>query len=302
MTDLERAPAEPNRQTWLAFAGLVIFGGANAVAVRQSVLELDPLWAAGFRFAIAGAILAVLALASRQPLPNQRGFWGAVLYGSFAFAASFACINVGLHDVPGGTGSVIVATAPLLTLGLAIAQGQERFHIRALVGAVIAVLGVAVVFIDQLATAVPLGSLALVLLGAAFISQSSIIVRGMPRNEPLWTNAIGMLAGSILLLALSAVAGDSWALPTRTTTWIAMAYLIVFGSVVAFSLSVYALRTLPASVVAYAVLLFPLVGVTVATLLTGERFSVSFVAGGAVMLSGVYIGAFRRRTQRLPTA
>lgn len=300
MTDAGPEQAAPNGRTWLAFVGLVVFGGANAVAVRQSVLELDPLWAAGFRFAMAGAALAVLAIASRQPIPNRQGLRGAVLYGTFAFAASFACINIGLHDVPGGTGSVIVATAPLLTLGLAIVQGQERFHVRALVGAVIAVFGVAIVFIDQLQTAVPLGSLVLVLLGAASISQSSIIVRGMPRNEPLWTNAIGMLAGAALLLLLSAVAGEAWVLPTRSTTWIAMVYLIVFGSVVAFSLSVYALRTLPASVVAYAVLLFPLVGVSVATLLTGERFSPSFVIGGVVMLVGVYIGAFRRHSARGP--
>jgi drug/metabolite transporter (DMT)-like permease len=196
--------------------------------------------------------------------------------------------------VPGGTGSVIVASAPLLTLGLAIAQGQERFRVRALVGAIIAVLGVAVVFIDQLETAVPLASLILVLLGATSISQSSIVIRGLARNDPLWTNAIGMLTGSGLLLALSAILGEAWLLPTRSNTWIAMGYLVVFGSVVAFSLSVYALRRLPASVVAYAVLLFPLVGVTVATLLTGERFSLSFVAGGVVMLVGVYIGAFRR--------
>jgi drug/metabolite transporter (DMT)-like permease len=290
MDDAGRA----ERLTWLAFVGLVLFGGANAVAVRQSVLELDPVWAAGLRFAVAGALMAAIALASRQPLPSRDGIRGGVLYGTFAFAISFACINIGLRDVPGGTGSVIVASAPLLTLGLAIAQGQERFHVRALVGAIIAVLGVAVVFIDQLETAVPLGSLILVLLGATSISQSSIVIRGLARNDPLWTNAIGMLTGSGLLLALSAILGEAWLLPTRSTTWIAMGYLVVFGSVVAFSLSVYALRRLPASVVAYAVLLFPLVGVTVATLLTGERFSPSFVAGGVVMLVGVYIGAFRR--------
>src|SRR5262245_24242365 len=284
-----------DRRTWLAFVGLVLFGGANAVAVRQSVLELDPLWAAGFRFAMAGALMTVIALASRQPLPTRAGLRGGAVYGLFAFGISFACINLGLHDVPGGTGSVIVASAPLLTLGLAIAQGQERFHVRALVGAIIAVLGVGIVFVDQLETAVPLGSLLLVLLGATSISQSSIIVRGMARNDPLWTNAVGMLTGSALLLVLSVLFRESWLLPTRSTTWIAMGYLIVFGSVVAFSLSVYALRRLPASVVAYAVLLFPLVGVTVATLLTGERFSASFVAGGVVMLLGVYVGAFLRR-------
>jgi drug/metabolite transporter (DMT)-like permease len=281
-------------RTWLAFVGLVLFGGSNAVAVRQSVLELDPVWAAGLRFFVAGLLMTVVALVARQPLPSSRGLRDGAIYGTFAFGISFACINLGVRDVPGGTASVIVATAPLLTLGLAIAQGQERFHVRALLGAVIAVAGVSVVFLDQLETSVPLGSLLLVLLGAASISQSSIIVRGMARNDPLWSNAVGMLVGAALLLALSSVLGERWLGPVRSTTWIAMGYLIVFGSVVTFSLSVYVLRRLPASVAAYAVLLFPLVGVTVATILTGERFSPSFVAGGMVMLVGVYIGAFRR--------
>jgi len=293
-----RDASGPNGRTWVAFVLIVLFGGANAVAVRQTVLELDPLWAAGTRFAIAGALMTAIALADRQPFPTRRGFRDAAVYGVFAFAISFACINLGLHDVPGGTGSVIIASAPLLTLGLAIAQGQERFHVRALLGALIAVAGVAIVFLDQLETAVPLGSLLLVLFGALSLSQSSILVRGMARTDPLWTNAIGMLTGSALLLAVSAIAGEAWLLPSRTTTWLAMAYIIVFGSVVVFSLSIYVLRRLPASVAAYSVLLFPLVGVTVATVLTGERFSLSFVIGGAVMLLGIYIGAFQRRPAR----
>jgi len=283
-----------DRRSWLAFALIVAFGGANAVAVRQTVLELDPLWAAAFRFGIAGSILVALAVASRQPRPNWPMVKGSAVYGAIGFAASFACINIGLHDVPGGTGSVLVAMAPLMTLGLAVAQGQERFNVQALLGALVAVAGVAIVFIDQLETAVPLGSLVLVLIGAGCISEAGIIARGMPRNDPFWINAIGMLVAFAILLPVSLVAGDAWILPSRTTTTVALVYLIVFGSVIAFSLVVYALRRLPASVVAYTTLLFPLVGVTVATVLTGERFSPSFVVGGAVMVLGVYLGAFRR--------
>jgi len=283
-----------DRRSWLAFALIVAFGGANAVAVRQTVLELDPLWAAAFRFGVAGSILVALAVASRQPRPNWPMVKGSAVYGAIGFAASFACINIGLHDVPGGTGSVLVAMAPLMTLGLAVAQGQERFNVQALLGALVAVAGVAIVFIDQLETAVPLGSLVLVLIGAGCISEAGIIARGMPRNDPFWINAIGMLVAFAILLPVSLLAGDAWILPSRTTTTVALVYLIVFGSVIAFSLVVYALRRLPASVVAYTTLLFPLVGVTVATVLTGERFSPSFVVGGAVMVLGVYLGAFRR--------
>ncbi len=298
---MDNARAADGR-TWLAFGLIVLFGGANAVAVRQTVLELDPLWAAAFRFGAAGTILLVLALASRQPRPERQMLRQSAVYGAIGFAASFACINIGLKDVPGGTGSVIVAMAPLLTMGLAIAQGQEQFSRQSLIGALIAVAGVAIVFVDQIETAVPLGSLLLVLIGAGCISEAGIIARGMRRNDPFWINAIGMLTAFLILAPLSRLVGDTWQIPTRTATWIAMGYLIVFGSVIAFSLVVYALRTLPASIVAYTTLLFPLVGLTVATLLTGERFSFSFVAGGAVMLLGVYIGAFHRRRMPRPAS
>jgi drug/metabolite transporter (DMT)-like permease len=279
-----------DRATLLAFIGVVVFGGVNAVAVRQTVLELPPFWAAAIRFGIAGAVLAAIAWRRGWSIRTPGNLRGTVLYGLVGFTAAFAFINAGLTQVPGGTGSVLVAMAPLMTLLLAVAHRQETFRLRGLVGATIAVGGVAIVFADQLDTNVPLASLLLVLLGAACISEASIIAKGLPRSDPIGTNAIGMLVAVPGLLALSALAGEPQVLPERTSTWIALVYLIVFGSIVVFTLAVFTLRTLPASVVSYQTLLLPLVGVTVATLLTGERFSPSFLVGGAVMLVGVYVG------------
>ncbi|MEO5704831.1 MAG: EamA family transporter [Candidatus Limnocylindrales bacterium] len=104
-----------------------------------------------------------------------------------------------------------------------------------------------------------------------------------------------MLVAVPVFVALSIVAGEPVALPQLSQTWIALGYLIVFGSVLVFGLTMYTLRTLPASVVGYQTLLFPLVGVTVAAVLTGERFSGSFFVGGVVMLLGVYVGVLWRR-------
>lgn len=292
-----RAPsiAVWDRRTVIAFIAVVVFGGSNAVAVRQMVLELPAFWSAAIRFGAAGFLMLGLALAMRRSLPRGPTLRGAVLYGVIGFAAGFACINLGLRDVPGGTASVLVATAPLMTLLLAVAHRQERFRWQALAGALIAVAGVAIVFLDQLEINVPPLSLVLVLVGAACLSEASIIVKGLPRSDPIGTNAIGMLVAVPILLVLSIVSAEPAVLPVRSQTWIALAYLIVLGSIVVFALSVYTLRTLPASIVAYQTLLFPLVGVTVATVLTGERFSPSFVLGGAVMLLGVYVGALWRR-------
>jgi drug/metabolite transporter (DMT)-like permease len=287
------------RTTLLAFAGVVVFGGGNAIAVRQTVLELPPLWAAAARFLAAGLIFLAIVVVARRPLPRGRSLSGAMLYGAVGFAASFGPISTGLRDVKGGTGSVLIAIVPLLTFGLAIAQRQERFRMAGLLGALIALGGIAIVFAEEVGASVPLLSLGLILLGAVAIAESSIIAKAIPRSDPLATNAVAMLTAGLLLLAGSFLARETQPLPVKSSTWIALGYLVAFGSVVMFALYLYTLERLPASIVAYATLLFPFVGLTVATMLVGETFSPAFFLGGVVVLAGVYVGAFNARRHRV---
>jgi drug/metabolite transporter (DMT)-like permease len=288
----------PDRSAQIAFAGAVLAGGVNAIAIRQMVLELPPLWGSAGRFIVAGLILAALAILLHRSFPRGRSLGGAMLYGAVGFAASFGPISSGMRFVPGATGSVLIAITPLFTFGLAIAQRQERFRAQGLIGALVALAGIAIVFADQASAAIPISSLVLVLVGSVAIAESAIILKAVPRSDPFATNAVAMLTGGALLLIASFVLGESHPLPTRAPTWIALGYLVVFGSVVLFSLFVFVLQRWTASAVSYATLLFPFVGVTVATLLTGESFDPAFFVGGAVMLIGVYVGAFRTRPQR----
>src|SRR3972149_2619135 len=124
----------PDRTTLLAFLGVVIFGGANAIGVRQTVLELAPFWGASLRFAAAGIIMAGIVIATRRSFPHGRSFTGAVLYGAIGFAASYGFAYVGLQETPAGAASVIIALTPLFTFGLAIAQGQGSFRLPGLFG------------------------------------------------------------------------------------------------------------------------------------------------------------------------
>ena len=186
------------------------------------------------------------------------------------------------------------ALTPLFTFGLAIAHRQERFHVQGLLGALIAVVGIGLVFVDQLSAEVPLVSLLLILVAAVAIAESSVIVKAIPRSDPFATNAVAMLTGGGLLLALSLVAGEAWGLPRQAETWAAVGYLVVFGSVVMFALFVFTLQRWTASAVSYVTLLMPLVTVALAAALTDERITPSFVLGGAVILAGVYVGAFMK--------
>lgn len=79
----------------LAFAGVVVLGGANATAVKLTVAELAPFWGAALRFLAAGALMLLLVAASRRSLPRGRSLTGAVVYGVVGFAAPLCSARLG---------------------------------------------------------------------------------------------------------------------------------------------------------------------------------------------------------------
>lgn len=296
------AAVRPDRATLLAFAGMVLFGGLNTIAVKVTVVELDPLWSAGARFILAGLVFAALTLGRRRSFPRGRSLVGATLYGLVGFAGGFGFIYPAMREVPAGTAAVVVALAPLATYGLAVAQRQERFRAQALVGALIALVGTAIVFTDQLGAAVPWGALLLVAVGMICLAESGIIAKWMPRSDPFGTNAVAMLAGGAALLVASFVGGEAQVVPSRAETWLGFGYITIFGSVVMFGLYLFGLARWTASGMSYATLMLPFVSVAAATVLTGEQFSIAFAAGGLVMVAGVYLGAFGRWRRKPSTA
>ena len=297
-----RRGTSPDALTLSAFGGVVLLGSLNGIAAKQLLGELDPFWLGVLRFALAGTIMTAIVLASRQSLPRGRSLLGAMAYGALGFAVTFAFFLAGLRDTPISTAAIFLALTPLLTLGLAIAHGQEPFRLQGLLGSLIALAGVGLIFIDQLSSAVPLGSLVLLALGALSLAETGIVVKLIPKSDPRATNAVAMLTATALLLALSLAAGEKWTLPAGTTAWLAFAYFATLGSVLLFGLFVYALERWTASAVSYNDLLIPVLTIAIAASVTGERISATFLVGGAVVLVGVFLGAFLTLPRRKPAS
>jgi drug/metabolite transporter (DMT)-like permease len=298
MATEQPAQVGPDRATILGFVGVVVLGGLNSIAVKVSVQELAPLWSAGLRFVTAGLLLLGIVLVTRRPLPAGRSLLGAVAYGVTAFAASFGFAYSALRELPAGAATVFLALVPLFTFGLAILQGQERFRVEGLIGAVIALVGLAIVVADQLSAAVPIGSMVLMLVATLCIAESGVILKSIPRSDPFGTNGTAMLAGAVVLLVVSVAGGERWALPVRDQTWLAIAYLVLLGSIVMFGLYLFSLKRWTASAMSYVTLLMPLVTVPVAAWLLAERVSPLLLIGGLVAVGGVYVGAFLVRPNR----
>src|SRR5512143_1140759 len=221
--------AGPDAQTLLAYIAGIIFTGANAVAVRFTVAELHPFWGASLRFGGAAVLFWIIVLIRRTPLPTRRDLPGLLLYGAVNFGIGYAFIYWGLKTIPAGLFQVVLALVPLLTIFLALLHGLEKFRVRGLVGAVIAVAGVGWAFFERPGGALPLLSLLSVVAGAACFAEAIVLLKRLPRQDPLMVNAVSMTDGTIVELGLSAAFGEPHAIPMRPTTWLSVAYLVLFG-------------------------------------------------------------------------
>jgi drug/metabolite transporter (DMT)-like permease len=287
--------ATDDRTALAAFVAMSVLAGGNAVAIRFSNRELDPLWGAGLRFALAAALLAALMAILRLAPPRGRALRGAVLYGVLAIGGAFALAYYGLVDIHAGLGQTLLAIVPLATLFLAVLQRQERLRPGAVVGGVVALAGIALMSNTTLDEGIPALSLLAVLGGALCFAQAAVLVRHFPPAHPVTMNAVGMATGAVLLLAGSLVAGETIELPDRRETWLAIGYLVPVGSVVVFVLYLVVLRYWEASRAAYEFVLIPVFTVALSTWLDDEQLGFGLLLGGPLVLVGVYIGALRRR-------
>jgi drug/metabolite transporter (DMT)-like permease len=285
--------SERERVALAAFITGSVFAGGNAVGVRFSNRELEPLWGAGLRFALAAALLLAVMAVLRLALPRGRALTGALLFGALNFGGAFALAYYALVELHAGFGQILLALVPLATLFLAVLQGTERLRTAAVVGALLALAGVALMSRAPLRDSVPLLSL-LAALGSAFcFAQAAVLVRRFPPVHPVTMNAVGMTTGAALLLVGSLLVDEPMTLPERGATWVALAYLVAVGSVLVFVLYLVVLRHWSASRAAYTFVLIPIVTVMLSAWLDDEPIGAGLVLGGVLVLAGVYVGALR---------
>ena len=283
-----------DRTALAAFFAMSILAGGNGVAIRFSNRELDPLWGACLRFALAASLLAAVMAILRASPPRGRALTGAMLYGAFGIGGAFALAYYGLVEVHAGLGQTVLALVPLATLFLVVLQRQERLRLSAVVGGLLALAGIAVMSNATLRDDVPALSL-LALVGSALcFAQAAVLVRRFPPVHPVAMNAVAMGTGAVLLLTGSLLAKDTIELPQETETWLALAYLVPVGSVLVFVLYLVVLRHWEASRAAYEFVLIPVVTVALSTWLDDEALGLGLLLGGPLVLIGVYIGALRR--------
>jgi drug/metabolite transporter (DMT)-like permease len=276
-----------------AFLAGAALAGGNAVAIRFSNRELDPLWGAGLRFASAAVLFVILMAILRLRIPHGRELRGVVLYGVLTFGGAFSLAYLALVELHAGFGQILLALVPLAALLLAVAHGQERLRAAGVFGSLLALGGIVVMSSTSLEGEVPVLSV-LAALGSAFcFAEGAVVVRGFPPVHPVTMNAIGMAAGAALLLGAALIAGETIEAPPEGETWGALAYLVAIGSVVVFLLYLVVLQRWTASRASYEFVLIPFFTVAISAWLDDEPVGYGIAIGGLLVLAGVYVGAIR---------
>lgn len=282
-----------DRTAFAAFVVGTVLAGGNAVGVRVSNRELDPLWGAGLRFLLAACLLGAVMAVMRLSLPQRRALLGVLIYGALIFGGAFSLTYYALVEIHAGLGQTLLALVPLTTLLLAVLQRQERLRLAAVLGTLLSVVGIGVISGVSGSESLPVLSLLAILGAVLCFAQATVFVRHFPPVHPITTNAVGMATGAVILVALSVLVKESIAPPERGATWLALAYLVVLGSGPVFVLYLVVVRLWSASRAAYSFVLIPLVTVLLSAWIDNEPIGAGLVLGGLLVLAGVYVGALR---------
>ena len=216
---------------------------------------------------------------------------GPVLYGVLGLGFSFALMAWGLLGTSASISSIIGALVPLMTVLLSAIQGMENLTIRGVVGSLLVVIGIVITVRGAPSADASLPHMAAQVLAAGFMAQSGIVLKRYPINPPIVTNAISISVAVIILAAASLVTGEQWVIPSQSSTWLALIYLIIFVTIFAFLLYLYVLNNWTISGTSYSFVLIPLATFIIAVLLSQEEITLHFLIGAAIVLIGVLVGA-----------
>jgi len=287
--------ATPARTFW-AFAAIYLIWGSTYLGIKIAVDELPPFFLAGSRFLMAGAVLFAWARFRGESVPGIRVWATAAVFGTLFFVLGNGLVVWAETRVPSGRTALLASTSPIWTVLIDSAlAGWEVPPGRVMLGVLLGFGGLALLSrpTPELSSTVPaLGLVALVGASFAWALGSVYAHRHHLEGSPAMATGMKMIGGGVQLLLIGLVAGEWTTLRTggvSVKAWGALAYLVVFGSIVAFTAFTYLLRTSTPQRVATSAYVNPIVALGLGWALLGEQVTGRMLAGAAVILSSVLL-------------
>lgn len=302
---MEAQTHRPTGKTLLAFAIIYFVWGSTFLAIRVGVREVPPLILAAMRFLAAGLVLYGWMAARGERSPNRRQWLSALLLAILIFLFDYGLLFWAEQRVPSGLAAVMMATIPVFTaLAEIVFLRTQKLTVRLALALLLGVGGVAVLTSNSVniggAPIDRLGALALIV-GAISWSIASILSRklSLPESKGM-SSAAQMLVGGVLLALAATARGEFRSFQPAAVSpgaWLALAYLIVAGSIIGFTAYVWLIhRESPTKVGTYAYV-NPLVAVVLGYFWGREALGVRTILGTLFILVSVLMVITMKRAK-----
>jgi drug/metabolite transporter (DMT)-like permease len=303
ITNQETTHPTPSRfKVIAAFLTIYIVWGSTYLFIRFGVATIPPFLMAATRFLLAGTVLFLWSRFRGEPMPTAAHWRSGAIIGGLLLTVGNGGVTWAERSIPSGVTALLIATSPIWFVMLDwLFFGGKRPTRRVMVGLAVGMCGVLLLIgPDRILTGGGFsiaGIFALMLATVAWAAGSLWSRRAELPSSPLMATAVEMLAGGAILLVVSTLGGEPFALDVSqisTLSVLSLAYLLVFGSLVGFTAYVWLLRvSTPARVSTYAYV-NPVIAVILGWTLGGEELNVRMILAAAVIVAGVVLIVMRK--------
>jgi drug/metabolite transporter (DMT)-like permease len=293
---MEAAPHRLTLKVLLAFAIIYFVWGSTFLAIRIGVREVPPFLLAGIRFLVAGAVLFAWTLARGERLPAARQWKSVLVIALLIFVFDYGLLFWAEQRVASGIAAVTLATIPVfMTLSEIFLLKTQRLTARLAVALLIGIAGVAVLMgIGSIAGARidPAGAAALIMAAISWSIASALTLKLPLPASKVMNSGAQMLSGGVMLLISAVLLGEFrnfHLLVVSRAAWLALAYLVVAGSIIAFTAYVWLIHHQSTTRVGTYAYVNPVVAVLLGYFYGGETLGERTIIGTLLILVGVIV-------------
>lgn len=283
---------------YLALFMVYLFWGGTYLGMRLAIQTIPPFIMAGIRFLTAGSILYLWATLSGAAQPRLEHWKNGAIVGILLLLTGNGLVVWAEQTVSSGIASLLVATVPLWIILIEWFWNKQRgINLGIILGIALGFTGI-IILVYHSFTAMdhrdmnPVGMIALLLASLSWAAGSMYSRQARLPDSPLMSTAIQMLVGGALLLIFGTFLGE-WSQFTitqiSTRSWVALGYLIFFGSILGYNAYIWLLKNAEPVLVSTYAFVNPIVAVLLGWVLAGERLTANSLVAAVVIISAVVI-------------
>ncbi len=287
----------------LALCFVCFFWGTTWIASKEGVRHMPALQLAGMRQFIGGILYVSYFLFKKAPWPKGKQWKTILILSILNFALSNGLSTWGVKYISSGLGAIINAIFPIWIVIITLFRGEKLVRL-AVFGLIISFGGVCVIFYEHLGDFIKpdfrFGILLSILSTISWAFGSLYTKKKAASFNPYFSLGLQMLISSTLLFAITRATGMSVALSLiPANSWWAIAYLVVFGSVLSFIAYIYMLQRLSPEINSIYAYINPIIAVLLGAVIFGEPLTMAIAIGGAITLGGLYMVNYSMRKARM---